>query len=57
MTGRKNKEDLDVSCHRVAVKEIGGEEVPSHDLLLRRSLKRSSLQKQSRECSSEFSMK
>ena len=29
MTGRVNKEDVDVSCHRVAVKEIGKEELPS----------------------------
>ena len=30
VTGSTNKEDLDVSCHIVAVKEIGSEELPSH---------------------------
>ena len=29
VTGSTNKEDVDVSCHRVAVKEIGKEELPS----------------------------
>ena len=29
VTGRVNKEDVNVSCHRVAVKEIGKEELPS----------------------------
>ena len=34
VTGSTNKEDLDVSCHRVAVKEIGSEELPSHGFVV-----------------------
>ena len=34
VTGSTNKEDSDVSCHRVAVKEIGGKELPSHGFVV-----------------------
>ena len=34
VTGSTNKEDSDVSCHRVAVKEIGSEELPSHGFVV-----------------------
>lgn len=34
VTGSTNREDLDVSCHRVAVKEIGSEELPSHGFVV-----------------------
>ena len=34
MTGSTNKEDLDISCHRVAVKEIGSKELPSHGFVV-----------------------
>ena len=34
VTGSTNKEDLDVLCHRVAVKEIGSEELPSHSFVV-----------------------
>ena len=32
--GSTNKENLDVSCHRVAVKEIGNEELPPHGFVV-----------------------
>ena len=57
VTGSTNKEAFDISCHRVAVKEIGSKNSLPMVLLLKRSLKRSSLQKQSGECSSKISMK
>ena len=34
MTGSTNREDLDVSCHRVAAKEIGSKELPSHGFVV-----------------------
>ena len=34
VTGSTNKEDLDISCHRVAVKEIGSEELSSHGFVV-----------------------
>ena len=34
MTGSTNREDFDVSCHRVAGKEIGSEELPSHGFVV-----------------------
>ena len=34
VTGRTNKEDEHVSCHRVAVMEIGNEELPSHGFVV-----------------------
>ena len=34
VTGSTNREDLDVSCHRVAVKEIGSKELPSHGFVV-----------------------
>lgn len=34
MTGSTNRGDLDVSCHRVAVKEMGSEELPSHGFVV-----------------------
>ena len=34
VTGSMNKEDSDFSCHRVAVKETGSEELPSHGFVV-----------------------
>ena len=34
VTGHTNKEAVDVSCHRVAVMEIGNEELPSHGFVV-----------------------
>ena len=34
MSGSTNKEDLNVLCHRVAVKEIGSEELPFHSFIV-----------------------
>ena len=39
VTGSTNKEDLDVLCHRVAVKEIGSEELPSHGFVVETRVK------------------
>ena len=39
MTGSTNREDLDVSCHQVAVKEIGSEELPSHGFVVETLIK------------------
>lgn len=39
VTGSTNKEDSDVSCHSVAVKEIGSEELPSHGFVVKTLVK------------------
>ena len=56
ISGSSNKENSEVLCHRVAVKEIGSKE-PSPDSLLNLTQRRLSRLKLSRECSSWTSTK